>query len=75
LRISQSAILRSIANVEHELGATLLEQTPRGVEPTALGRALIRYTRCAAEAARRTVQPKPDQPGRSVSGHPAAVAK
>src|SRR3978361_1400308 len=41
LRIPQSAILRSIANVEHALGAILLEQTPRGIEPTPHGQALI----------------------------------
>jgi regulatory helix-turn-helix LysR family protein len=41
LCISQSAISRSIANVEHALGAILLEQTPRGIEPTLQGRALI----------------------------------
>jgi hypothetical protein len=41
LRISQLAISRSIANVEHALGAALVEQTPRGIEPTPHGRALI----------------------------------
>jgi hypothetical protein len=41
LRTSQSAISRSIANVEHALGVSLLEQTPGGIEPTSHGRALI----------------------------------
>lgn len=41
LRTSPSAVSCSIANVEHALGVTLLEQTPRGIEPTPFGRALI----------------------------------
>ena len=41
LRTSQSAILCSIANVERALNVTLLEQTPRGIEPTPWGRALV----------------------------------
>lgn len=38
---SQSAISRLIASLEHVLGVALLERTPRGIEPTPNGRALI----------------------------------
>jgi LysR family transcriptional regulator, regulator of abg operon len=41
LRLSQPALSRSIRELEGELGVKLLERTPRGVEPTAYGKALI----------------------------------
>ena len=41
LHTSQPAISRSIAALEHALGARLLDRTPQGVEPTAHGRALV----------------------------------
>src|SRR5258708_295580 len=42
LGTSQPAISRSIADLEHRLGVPLLERSPRGVEPTQYGHALIR---------------------------------
>jgi hypothetical protein len=41
LRETQSAISRSIANVEHTLGVTLIELTARGIVPSRYGRRLV----------------------------------
>src|SRR6476646_6627533 len=41
LSTGQSAISRSIAELEHVVGVRLVERTPRGVEPTKYGRALL----------------------------------
>ncbi|SRR5216683_4151314 len=41
LHTSQSAISRSIADLEHALGVSLLDRGPKGVEPTKYGRALL----------------------------------
>lgn len=41
LNTGQSAISRSIAELEHAVGASLLDRSPRGVAPTKSGRALL----------------------------------
>jgi len=41
LGTSQPAVSRSIADLEHTLGVRLLERSPRGVEPTQYGRAIV----------------------------------
>src|SRR5262245_60788892 len=41
LNTGQSAISRSIAELERAVGVPLLERNPRGVEPTECGRALL----------------------------------
>ncbi len=41
LNTSQSAISRSIAELEHAFGVRLLDRSRQGVEPTAYGRALL----------------------------------
>src|SRR5437879_2239013 len=41
LAVSQPAVSKSIADIEHTLGAPLLDRTPYGVEPTPYGLALI----------------------------------
>jgi DNA-binding transcriptional LysR family regulator len=41
LNTGQSAISRSIAELEHAVGVRLVDRTPRGVEPTKYGRALL----------------------------------
>ncbi len=41
LNTGQSAISRSIAELERTIGVRLLERNPQGVEPTAYGRALL----------------------------------
>jgi DNA-binding transcriptional LysR family regulator len=43
LRTSQPAISRAIADLEHAVGVRLLERSPRGIEPTPCGRALIKH--------------------------------
>jgi DNA-binding transcriptional LysR family regulator len=42
LAISQPAISRAIAEMEHTLGVPILDRSPRGVEPTQYGRALLK---------------------------------
>jgi DNA-binding transcriptional LysR family regulator len=42
LAISQPAISRAIADMEHTLGVPLLDRSPQGVEPTQYGRALLK---------------------------------
>src|SRR4029453_11105972 len=41
LNMTQSAVSRSIAELERTVGVSLLERTPRGVEPTEYGRAML----------------------------------
>src|SRR6266550_8892841 len=41
LGTAQRALSRSIAELEHALGVRLLDRSPRGVQPTDYGRALI----------------------------------
>jgi DNA-binding transcriptional LysR family regulator len=42
LSISQPAISRAIAEMEHTLGVPIFDRGPRGVEPTQYGRALLK---------------------------------
>ena len=42
LNTTQSAISRSIADLEHAVGVRLLDRNPQGVEPTQYGRALLK---------------------------------
>lgn len=42
LAISQPAISRAIAEMEHTLGVPIFDRSPRGVEPTQYGRALLK---------------------------------
>src|SRR5215472_1110458 len=42
LNMSQPAVSKSIACLEHTLGVRLLDRSRQGVEPTAYGRALIK---------------------------------
>jgi DNA-binding transcriptional LysR family regulator len=42
LAVSQPAISKAIADLEHTLGVQLLDRGPRGVEPTLYGSALVR---------------------------------
>ena len=41
LSISQPAISKVVADMEHTLGVRLFDRTSQGVEPTLYGRALI----------------------------------
>src|SRR4030095_6612486 len=42
LNISQPAVSKAIAALEHTLGVRLLERHPQGVDPTIYGRALLK---------------------------------
>jgi DNA-binding transcriptional LysR family regulator len=42
LATSQPAISRAISDLEHALGVRLLDRSPRGIEPTLYGRAIIK---------------------------------
>jgi DNA-binding transcriptional LysR family regulator len=42
LSVSQPVVSKAIADTEHALGVRLLDRSPRGVEPTQYGRALIK---------------------------------
>ena len=42
LNLTQSAVSKAIAELEHTFGVRLYDRTPQGVEPTPYGRALLR---------------------------------
>ena len=44
LALSQPAVSKAIAEMEHTLGVALLDRTPHGVEPTLYGRALLKWS-------------------------------
>ena len=56
LNTGQSAISRSIAELEHAVGVRLLERNPRGVEPTEHGRALLDGGAAAFDELRQAVK-------------------
>ena len=56
LNTGQSAISRSIAELEHAVGVRLLERNPRGVEPTEHGRALLDGGAAAFDDLRQAVE-------------------
>jgi DNA-binding transcriptional LysR family regulator len=56
LGTSQPAISRSIGELEHAVGARLLDRGPRGIEPTAFGRAFIRRAIAALDELKEGVK-------------------
>lgn len=56
LGTAQPALSRSIAELEHALGVRLLDRGPRGVEPTAYGRAFIKRGIAAFDELRQGVR-------------------
>ena len=56
LSTGQSAVSRSIAELEHTVGVRLLERTARGVEPTKYGRALLDGGAAAFDELRQAVR-------------------
>src|SRR3954470_6010663 len=56
LNITQPAISRSIAELEHALGVRLLDRHRRGVEPTTYGRALLGGGAVVFDDLRQTVK-------------------
>jgi len=55
LHMSQPALSHQLAALEREIGTPVVERLPRGVRPTAAGRAIAADARAALEAADRVV--------------------
>src|SRR5262245_58904777 len=56
LAISQPAVSKSIADMEHTLGAPLFDRSPHGIEPTAYGQALIKRGLAVFDELRQSVR-------------------
>src|SRR5712671_447213 len=56
LNTTQSAISRSIADLEQTIGARLLDRSPQGIEPTRYGSALIKRGVAVFDELKRGVQ-------------------
>jgi DNA-binding transcriptional LysR family regulator len=56
LAISRPVISRTIADLEHMLGVTLLDRTARGIEPTLFGKALLRRGTAVFDELRQSVE-------------------
>jgi DNA-binding transcriptional LysR family regulator len=56
LNTTQSAISRSIADLEITMGVRLLDRTPQGVVPTQYGRALLRRSTVVFDELKQSVQ-------------------
>ena len=55
LRVAQPALSKQIRDLEGELGVTLFERLPRGVQLTRAGEAFLAHARVTLEAAARAV--------------------
>src|SRR3954464_7450919 len=56
LGVTQSAISQMIADLEHALGVRLLDRSPRGVETTVYGHALLKHGKAAFDDLRQGIQ-------------------
>ena len=56
LGVSQPAVSEVIANLEHAVGAQLLDRTPKGVVPTIYGRALLKRSLAAFDELRQGIR-------------------
>jgi DNA-binding transcriptional LysR family regulator len=56
LAISRPVVSKTIADLEHTLGVRLLDRTPRGVEPTLYGRALLKRSLAVFDELRQSVK-------------------
>jgi DNA-binding transcriptional LysR family regulator len=56
LNVSQPSVSKSVADLEYQLGVRLLDRTPRGVETTAYGRALLTRSMGAFDELRQGVK-------------------
>lgn len=56
LAISRPVVSKTIADLEHILGVRLLDRTPRGVEPTLYGRALLKRSLAVFDELRQGVK-------------------
>jgi DNA-binding transcriptional LysR family regulator len=55
LAVSQPAVWKAIAEMEHTLGVPLLDRSPQGVEPTDYGRAIIKRSVAIFDELRQAV--------------------
>lgn len=55
MRITQSAVSQAIADLEHTVGVRLLDRSPRGVEATIYGAALLRRGKAAFDELRQGI--------------------
>jgi len=56
LSVSQPAVSKAIAEMEHTLGVRLLDRTAQGVEPNLYGRALLKWARAVFDDVRQGVK-------------------
>jgi len=56
LGVSQPAVSKVIADLEHALGVRLLDRSPRGVEPTVYGHALVKRGLAAFDELRQGIR-------------------
>lgn len=56
LAISRPVISRTIAQLEHVLGVTLLDRTARGIEPTLFGKVLLRRGSAVFDELRQSIE-------------------
>ena len=56
LAVSQPSVSKAIADMEHTVGVRLLDRTPKGVETTAYGRALLRRSMGAFDELRQGIK-------------------
>jgi DNA-binding transcriptional LysR family regulator len=56
LGVSQPSVSKAVADMEYTVGVRLLDRTPKGVEPTAYGRALLRRGMGAFDELRQGIQ-------------------
>jgi DNA-binding transcriptional LysR family regulator len=56
LALSQPAVSKAIAEMEHTLGVAVLDRTPQGVEPTLYGRALLKWSSAVFDDLRQGVR-------------------
>lgn len=55
LRVSQPAISKAIADMEHTLGVRLLDRLAQGIEPTLYGRALLKWAAAVFDDVRQGI--------------------
>jgi DNA-binding transcriptional LysR family regulator len=56
LAVSPPSVSKAISDMEHVVGVRLLDRTPKGVEPTAYGRALLRHGMAAFDELRQGIK-------------------
>jgi DNA-binding transcriptional LysR family regulator len=56
LAISRPVVSKTISQLEHTLGVPLLDRTPKGVEPTLYGRALLKRSLAVFDELRQSVK-------------------